>query len=65
MSYLFTPISYLGKTFTITAQEPSIYPCVRERERERTCVHEKSVCLCERLRDKDRVGRWLCVCVCV
>ena len=34
----------------------------RKRERERTCVQEKSVCLCERLRDKDRVGGWLCVC---
>ena len=25
VSYSFTPISYLGKTYTITAQEPSIY----------------------------------------
>ena len=25
MSYLFTPTSYLEKTYTITVQEPSIY----------------------------------------
>ena len=26
VSYLFTPISYLEKTYTTTAREPSIYP---------------------------------------
>ena len=35
LTFLFTQFSTLAKTYTITAREPSMYVCVRLRERER------------------------------